>query len=240
MKPLSLLLLCCCIHFQLFAQQARVELTENSIVKDSAGNIYPFVIWRSIMSHPDYEIRAIDNNNPATEFLLVQLTEAQTRERMERMPKPRESTYFRTGKEFSAFKTSDTNHNKINLREARGKIIVLNFWFINCPPCRMEIPSLNELVEIYKGNDTVLFIGVALDDKYNIQEFLKSFPFNYHIVHEGKFIADQYGIRGYPTHVVIDQEGKVYFHTTGLALNTVWWLKKSIAELLRQPPVAKR
>jgi hypothetical protein len=36
----------------------------------------------------------------------------------------------------------------------------------------------------------------------------------------------------YPTHVIVDAEGKVYFHTSGLAVNTVYWINKSIKELL--------
>jgi len=40
--------------------------------------------------------------------------------------------------------------------------------------------------------------------------------------------------------VIINQEGKVYFHTTGLAINTVYWLKKSIKELLSQNLVVKQ
>jgi hypothetical protein len=39
-------------------------------------------------------------------------------------------------------------------------------------------------------------------------------------------------VRLYPTHVILDTEGKVYFHTSGLAMNTIYWIKKSIKELL--------
>jgi hypothetical protein len=73
---------------------------------------------------------------------------------------------------------------------------------------------------------------VALDSKNDLEKFLKQFPFNYTIVDNGRWIADKYGIRFYPTHVIIDTEGKVYFHTSGLAPNTVYWIKKSIEELL--------
>jgi hypothetical protein len=57
-------------------------------------------------------------------------------------------------------------------------------------------------------------------------------PFNYTIIHEGRYLSDKYGIKSYPTHVIVDTEGKVYFHTSGLATNTVFWLKKTIDEIL--------
>jgi len=87
------------------------------------------------------------------------------------MPKPRESPYFSTGKKISLFKSTDINNKKINLKDEKGKIIVLNFWFIDCAPCRMEMPDLNDLVEKYKGNDSVLFIAVALDTRSDIKDF---------------------------------------------------------------------
>ena len=54
----------------------------------------------------------------------------------------------------------------------------MNFWFINCPPCRAEIPELNKLVDSFKTNDKVVFIAVALDDKQSLETFLEQSPFN--------------------------------------------------------------
>jgi peroxiredoxin len=131
-----------------------------------------------------------------------------------------------------SFKTRDINGNKIDLKALEGKIVVLNFWFVNCSPCRMEIPDLNKMVDSFKTNNKIVFIAIALDDRSILKSFLEKTPFNYNIIDGGKFIADKYGIRSYPTHVVIDTEGKVYFHTSGLSTNTVYWLSKTIKELL--------
>ena len=221
-----------------WSQISKVPLDENTIVKDSTGYVYPYAIWRALM-YKGYSLRPLDPNNKNTEFLLIKLTEKQLAERLEKMPKPQESKYFTTGEKLSLFKSSDINNKKINLKEETGKIIVLNFWFIDCPPCRAEMPDLNELVEKYKGNDSVKFIAIALDLKSDIKDFLKRSPFNYTIIDDGKYIADKYGIKSYPTHVIINQEGKVYFHSSGLAPNTVSWIRKSIDELLAAGTTAK-
>ncbi len=215
-----------------YSQNSPIRINENSIVKDSAGNVYPFNIWQALIFKADYTLKPVDPQNKNTEFLLIELTDKQKNEILERMPKPRESPYFSTGKKISLFKSTDINNKKINLKDEKGKIIVLNFWFINCAPCRMEMPDLNDLVEKYKGNDSVLFIAVALDTRSDIKDFLKKMPFNYTIIHEGRYLSDKYGIKSYPTHVIVDTEGKVYFHTSGLATNTVFWLKKTIDEIL--------
>jgi thiol-disulfide isomerase/thioredoxin len=188
----------------------------------------------------DYDIEPLDNQNEKTDFLLVKLTEQQKIRRLERLPKPEESKFFTTGSEIATFKTSDINKHKIDLKAEKGKIFVINFWFINCAPCQREIPSLNELVATFKGNESVRFIAIALDDKFSLSNFLKNSPFNYEIVGDGRYFAQRYKVSSYPTHVIIDQEGKVYFHTTGLALNTVHWLKKSIDELLSKSPVTNK
>ena len=160
------------------------------------------------------------------------MSEAEQATFLEKMRKPRESAYFMNGEKFPSFKTTDIEGNKIDIKALEGKIIVLNFWFINCQPCRTEIPDLNKLVDSFKNNDKVVFIAVGLDDKGSIKDFLKIFPFSYSIVENGRFISSQYRINSYPTHVVIDQDLKVYFHTSGLAPNTVYWIRKSIGELL--------
>ena len=151
--------------------------------------------------------------------------------RNNKFPKPRESGSFADGDKFKPFNFRDTNNQKIKAEDLVGKVIVLNFWFINCPPCRQEIPDLNELVEKYKGKD-VFFIGLALDSWSDIDEFVKKTPFNYHIFPEARYVANNYNVTSYPTHVVIDKSNKVIFQTTGLATNTIHWVKKSIDEAL--------
>lgn len=140
---------------------------------------------------------------------------------------------FQEREKIASFSEKDITGTRFNLKELAGKIVVLNFWFINCGPCRQEMPDLNEVVEEYKNNPNVVFIAFSLDEKYSIKEFLKTNPFQYNIIDNSRFISEKYGINSYPTHVVLDREGKVLFHTTGLAMNTVSWVKKSIDDALK-------
>ena len=228
MKTLALLLLSF-VTLKLEAQN--FKLTDKSIVKDSSGTIYPAAVWQALYMKGDYDFKAENPKDANTAFILVRLSEKEKEKRFERMPKPKESDFFKTGKKLALFDAKDIEGNSIDLTSARGKIIVLNFWFINCGPCRREIPELNVLVDSFKKNENVLFVAVALDSKAALQNFLEKMPFNYSIV-DGRAIASNYGVRLYPTHVILDTEGKVYFHTSGLAMNTIYWIKKSIKELL--------
>jgi thiol-disulfide isomerase/thioredoxin len=206
----------------------KVSLNEKTVVKDSSGITYPYAIWQKLVQTGEYSLKPLNIKADLPEFLLFKLSEAEMKARDERMPKPKESAYFKTGSTISNAKLVTLDRKKYNLKELAGKVVVLNFWFINCPPCRMEIPHLNKMKETYKDREDVVFLAVALDEAYDLKQFLKETPFNYGIVDGGRYIASQYGITSYPTHVVLDKEGKVTFHTSGYGMGTVPWLKKSI------------
>jgi len=205
-------------------------ITESSIVKDTVGTIIPYNIWSRLMITGRYKIKS---QKDSPEFIIYRLSDEEYERALETLPKPKESNFFRTGGNFSHFKTTDINDNKVNTKNLAGKIIVLNFWFINCPPCIMEMPELNKLAETYKSDSSVVFFAIALDKKDDLEQFLKNTRFGYTIIDNGRYIADQYRITSYPTNVIIDQNGKVYFHSSGLSTSTVHWLKKSIDELKR-------
>jgi len=97
----------------------------------------------------------------------------------------------------------------------------------------MEIPELNQLYAKYKDNKDVIFLAIALDDKYDLKKFLQTNPFNYNIVADGKYYSDKYDVHSFPTHLIVGKDGLVKFHTTGLASNTVYWVEKTISEQLK-------
>ena len=231
---LSILLLgCfyCASQDNVTVKRVASPLNESTIVKDTSGTIYAYAAWRQLLATGHYSLRPEDPQNTNSSYIITRLTDQEYAKKMASIPKPRESDYFKTGASFSYFKAKDINGNKINEKTLAGKILVLNYWFINCPPCRTEIPELNKLKEQYKGDTSVVFVAVCLDDKYSIKQFLKSNPFHYQIVDDGRFIARDYNVGGYPTNVIVDQEGKIYFHTSGFGNNLVHWLNKSINEL---------
>ena len=211
--------------------QKKQSLTESSIVKDTLGSVVPYNVWSSLLMTGRYKIKPDEKDN--TGFTIYCLSDEEYEKFLETMPKPKESNFFRTGGNFSHFKTTDINGNKINTKNLAGRIIVLNFWFINCPPCRMEIPELSKLSATYKSDSSIVFLAIALDKKYDLEQFLDGSGFGYTIIDNGRFITDQYRINSYPTNVIVDQNGKVYFHSSGLNTGTIHWMKKSIDEVRR-------
>jgi len=136
------------------------------------------------------------------------------------------------GKQAASFSVSDMNANVFSLEALKGKVIVLNFWFIECKPCVMEMPELNKLVEKYKGKD-VVFIGFATSEKAKLQKFLSNNKFSYNIIPDSKAVAENYDVKAFPTHIVIDKESVIRHFTVGLGPATVSDLEKVIDAYLK-------
>lgn len=132
------------------------------------------------------------------------------------------------GKDAFEFSVTDIDGTTYTLSELKGKTIVLNFWFVECKPCVMEIPELNELVKKYKNNKDIIFLGLATNRKEQLETFLKKQAFGYNIVPETRNVAATYGVSGYPTHIVIGKNGKITFVATGLSPTTVHNLEEAI------------
>jgi peroxiredoxin len=105
------------------------------------------------------------------------------------------------------FKLRSLAGDSLKMDEWRGKVVVLNFWFIACPPCVAEIPALNRLVDHYRKED-VVFVAFALDDALSLVKFLKREEFKFEMVAGGPTFAEYYCIvSGYPTTMIIDKTG---------------------------------
>jgi thiol-disulfide isomerase/thioredoxin len=146
------------------------------------------------------------------------------------VPMPKTSESFPVGRKITYYILKDIEGNKISAEDLKGKVVVLNFWFIACPPCRKEMPGLNELAFEFARKTDVVFIAIALDKKWDLKEFIKTHPLAYHIIDEGQVLADRYKIHTYPTNVVLDRKGIVRFSDEGFSNTTQYWLRKYIKD----------
>jgi len=222
-----------CLAMQTAAQEklnpkVSVLDVEQLDVRDSSGKKYQFSEWMHLVQSGKYELKV---NATGTSGMLTQLPDSLYKKRMAAQPSPAESNSFKTGTVPASFTAKTMAGKKMDLAKLKGNVVVLNFWFVNCPPCRKEIPELNQLTKDFADAE-VIFLGIALDDQPQLEEFLKGMPFDYQQIPSGSAIANQYGVRGYPTHAVLDKDGKVVFQTMGLGPNTLFELRNSIEKAL--------
>ena len=126
-------------------------------------------------------------------------------------------TSFAPQREAIDFEATTIEGEKIKLSSLKKKVVVLNFWFKNCKPCRMEIPELHLLAKKYQNKD-VVFIALALDSEEVVKEYVSENNFSYKHIANARPIAKEWGIKSYPTNVVINKKGKVVFQVSGLEM----------------------
>ena len=77
------------------------------------------------------------------------------------------------GKELPAYSLVGRSGKTYTNEDLKGKVVVLNFWSVNCGPCVMEIPVLNKLYLSYKDNKDVVFISILLDKEEALEKLLR-------------------------------------------------------------------
>ncbi len=105
---------------------------------------------------------------------------------------------------------TDIHGNLYTSKSLSDKIIILDFWFTTCAPCIQEMPDLNKIREEF-GTDEVAYFGVTFDEKTKVETFLGKVKYDYTIVADAKKLCDRFGIKFYPTTLVIDKEGKIQY-----------------------------
>ena len=105
---------------------------------------------------------------------------------------------------------TDINGEVHTLETLKGKVIVIDFWYINCGACIKEMPDLNKLKAEFETEDVEWF-GITYDPKDKVERFLERVKFDYTIVPDSKHLTDRFDIRFYPTTLIIDENRKIVY-----------------------------
>ena len=112
----------------------------------------------------------------------------------------------------------DENQKNINLANYKGKLLILNFWATWCVPCREEMPSLDLLQSDLRLNNLKIFpINIGQEDLLKSVNFFKELSIkNLDIYYDPAVtLAKKFSLRGLPTTILIDKEGKEFARIIG-------------------------
>ncbi len=99
--------------------------------------------------------------------------------------------------------------------QARGKVVLVNFWATWCTPCLQEIPELKETRSNYSADELVL-MGVSVDDnREDLTAFLEKNTFNYPIYFAHANVGPAFQLQNIPRILVYDKNGVLAFSHTG-------------------------
>lgn len=116
-----------------------------------------------------------------------------------------------------AFTAVDVNGKEYKLADFAGKVVVLDFWFTGCVPCKAEMPYMEKIAESMK-NEPIQFISMSLDTGDQLLTAWKEMVKDQHgpvlnlNVPNGfkSELANKFGIRSVPRIVIVDQQGNIY------------------------------
>ena len=112
----------------------------------------------------------------------------------------------------------DENQKNIDLSNYKGKLLILNFWATWCVPCREEMPSLDLLQSDLRLNNLKIFpINIGQEDLLKSVNFFKELSIkNLDIYYDPAVtLAKKFSLRGLPTTILIDKEGKEFARIIG-------------------------
>ena len=112
----------------------------------------------------------------------------------------------------------DKKDKKINISDFKGNLLILNFWATWCEPCKEEMPSLNNLqinTELDKLKIFTINIGKENIEKVN-KFFLDLNIQNFEPYFDPPItLAKKFSLRGVPTSILIDKNGKEFARIIG-------------------------
>jgi thiol-disulfide isomerase/thioredoxin len=123
------------------------------------------------------------------------------------IPKPISSLIF-----------EDFSGKKINLKDYKGKLVILNFWATWCSPCKKEMPSLDTLYQDKKFNNLEVFaVNVEQPNKLKTKNFFTDLN-----IKKIKIFFDsdlnfvkEFKLRGVPTTILVNKKGEEFARIIG-------------------------
>jgi thiol-disulfide isomerase/thioredoxin len=119
------------------------------------------------------------------------------------------------------FTAKSMDGDELSAKAMRGDVVVINFWYAGCPPCRAEAGYLNTVKDEFAGDD-VHFIGVNVrDEAGTAKAFERKFGVDYPTVLDARSGAMQLALSGdiapnaVPTTIVLDKKGRVAARVLG-------------------------
>ena len=135
--------------------------------------------------------------------------------------------------------TLDTlDGTKATLSELRGRIVLINLWATWCPPCRAEMPALENAYKQYKDSGVVV-LGLNVtnqDSEKDIPPFVDEFGLTFPILldRDGS-VSALYQLKGLPTTYFVNREGIIWTVVVGGPMNETF-IRSKIEALLQEIP----
>lgn len=145
------------------------------------------------------------------------------------------STRVKTGEQVPAFTVKMFDGSEINIRELKGKVVLLNFWATWCPPCRQELTRVQkDIIDRFQGKDFV-FLPISRQEKYEtVKAFREKTGYTFPMgLDTDRKVFSLFATETIPRNFVIGKDGKIVFMETGYSEESFQKLIQEIEKALK-------
>ncbi|MDH3762571.1 MAG: redoxin domain-containing protein [Gammaproteobacteria bacterium] len=110
------------------------------------------------------------------------------------------------------------DEEKVDLKDYRGKVVVVNFWATWCPPCRREMGSMERLYQATRDSNVEILavnIGEDLDTVFSFLGTVEPSPTFPLLFDTDAVSMKQWKVKGLPTTYIVDSEGRLAYRAIG-------------------------
>jgi peroxiredoxin len=109
----------------------------------------------------------------------------------------------------------DTDDKKTSLSQMKGKIVLLDFFYVGCIPCMHALAPLDKFYEKYKNKGFVILSISDRDNKKLVTEFKEAQRIKNQMYPNGRGVGELYHVSAAPTFYIIDRQGKIASASVG-------------------------
>ena len=102
---------------------------------------------------------------------------------------------------------------KVSLADYKGHLVILDFWFPTCGPCRQSFPYLQEVAARFKNRGViVLAINQNELEEFLVVPLLKSRKYDFiPLKATQEWVSENYHVQFFPTAFLVGPDGRLYF-----------------------------
>jgi peroxiredoxin len=113
------------------------------------------------------------------------------------------------GRQQADFTLADLQGKTWQLKNLRGKVVLVNFWATWCPPCRKEMPDLEALYQRFSGQGLVI-LAISDEERAKVAPFIADYKISYPVLLDpGRKVNELFQVEGIPKSLVYARDGKL-------------------------------
>lgn len=131
---------------------------------------------------------------------------------------PPEATGLAIGDLAPDFELVTMDGKTVSLSDYRGQRVFINFWATWCPPCRAEMPDMQQLYEEQDVPVEILAVNLTASERSeeDVADFVEDFGLSFPILMDiNSETAEKYKVKAVPASYMVDTTGRIAFVAPG-------------------------